>query len=62
VLGIEVGATAVTDPGAEIDALVRERNEAREARDFARADAIRDQLAAEGVNLEDGPGGTTWHR
>jgi cysteinyl-tRNA synthetase len=62
VLGIEVGATAVTDPGAEIDALVRERNEAREARDFARADSIRDQLAAEGVNLEDGPGGTTWHR
>ena len=47
---------------AEIDALVRERDEARAARDFARGDEIRDELAARGVKLEDGPGGTTWHR
>ena len=60
VLGVAVGVQAGGD--AEIDALVRERDEAREARDFARADAIRDDLAARGVKLEDGPRGTTWHR
>ena len=60
VLGIDVGVTATEDH--EIDALVRERDEAREARDFARADAIRDELALRGIHLEDGPRGTTWHR
>jgi cysteinyl-tRNA synthetase len=47
---------------AEIDALIIERREARARRDFARADAIRDDLAARGVVLEDGPEGTTWRR
>jgi cysteinyl-tRNA synthetase len=60
VLGIE--RTSAGGDDAEIDALVRERDEARAARDFARGDEIRDELAARGVKLEDGPGGTTWHR
>jgi len=60
VLGIE--STSAVGDDAEIDALVRERDEARAARDFARGDEIRDELASRGVKLEDGPGGTTWHR
>jgi len=39
-------------------ALVRERDEARAARDFGRADALRDDLTARGVRLEDTPTGT----
>jgi len=45
-----------------IEALVEERDAARDARDFARADAIRDELAAAGVQLEDGRDGTRWRR
>jgi cysteinyl-tRNA synthetase len=50
------------DDTAAIEALIGQRLAARRARDFGRADAIRAQLAAEGVVLEDGPGGTTWRR
>tara|TARA_R100000005_G_scaffold61866_1_gene31844 strand:- start:9666 stop:11039 length:1374 start_codon:yes stop_codon:yes gene_type:complete len=49
-------------PETEIEARITARLEARKARDFARADAIRDELAEMGVILEDGPGGTTWKR
>ena len=42
--------------------LIRERQEARERRDFARADEIRDGLAARGFLLEDSPSGTIWRR
>jgi cysteinyl-tRNA synthetase len=40
--------------------LLEARRTARAARDFARADAIRDELAAMGVAIEDGPQGTRW--
>jgi cysteinyl-tRNA synthetase len=50
------------DEDARIQALVDERNAAKKDRDFARADAIRDRLAAEGVLLEDTPQGVRWKR
>jgi cysteinyl-tRNA synthetase len=53
---------ASNDDDARIQALVDERNAAKQARDFARADAIRKQLADEGVLLEDTSQGVRWKR
>jgi cysteinyl-tRNA synthetase len=50
------------DDETRIQSLVEERNEAKKSRDFARADAIRQQLAAEGVLIEDTPQGVRWRR
>ena len=45
-----------------MEALIAERAAARARREWARADAIRKELAEKGVVLEDGAGGTTWRR
>ncbi len=50
------------DDDAAIQALVDERAAAKKARDFARADAIRDRLAADGILLEDTAQGVRWMR
>ena len=50
------------DDGAAIEALIAERATAKAAKDFARADAIRQQLLADGIVLKDSAQGTTWER
>ena len=61
--GAAVADAHAGDPeAAEIDALVAERTEAKKAKNFARADEIRNQLAAKGVIIIDTPNGPTWKR
>jgi cysteinyl-tRNA synthetase len=45
-----------------VEALIAERAEAKKARDFAKADTLRDTIQAKGIILEDGPKGTIWRR
>jgi len=53
-----LGQTQVDE--AQVERLIRERAEARKKKDWARADAIRDRLAAMNIVLEDRPEGTVW--
>jgi len=50
------------DESSEIEALIEKRAEAKKNKDFATADAIRNELKEKGIVLEDGPQGTTWKR
>jgi cysteinyl-tRNA synthetase len=47
---------------AEIDALVAERVAARQAKDYAKSDRLRDELSARGVEVMDSASGSTWRR
>ena len=57
-----VGAPSEVSVPAEIEALLQQRQEARKARDFKRADAIRDELKAKGWIIEDTPKGARLKR
>ena len=58
----EAGAGAAGPDEAEIKARIEARNRARANKDWAEADRLRDELAAQGIVLEDGAGGTSWKR
>ncbi|WP_226020244.1 cysteine--tRNA ligase [Serratia symbiotica] len=59
---LQNGAQVNGGEGAEIEALIKQRNEARETKNWALADAARDRLNEMNIVLEDGPQGTTWRR
>ncbi|MBX2879545.1 MAG: cysteine--tRNA ligase [Granulosicoccus sp.] len=56
----EAAASRLTDD--EINELILRRNQARQQKDYATSDQIRDELAAEGIVLEDADGATSWRR
>ena len=60
ILGLIVVKKKESD--AEIDALIEERQAARKAKNFARADEIRDELKARGIVLEDTKDGVKWKK
>ncbi|CNI14551.1 cysteine--tRNA ligase [Yersinia mollaretii] len=61
-LFLQSGAQTDNDEVAKIEALIKQRNDARSSKDWALADSARDQLNELGIVLEDGPQGTTWRR
>jgi cysteinyl-tRNA synthetase len=54
------GGAASHIDGEEIERMIEARNAARKEKNFAEADRIRDELAAMGIQIEDGPQGTSW--
>lgn len=67
VLGLEAKPEEVSSPvtglsDTEIETLIQQRQAARQAKNFAESDRIRDQLQAQGITLIDSREGTRWHR
>ena len=50
------------DEAEWIEEMIQKRLEAKKSKDFATADAVRDELTAKGIVLKDGPEGTTWSK
>ncbi|MCW1876013.1 cysteine--tRNA ligase [Erwinia sp. INIA-01] len=61
-LFLQSGAQSNDDEVAEIEALIKMRNDARKEKNWAQADVARDKLNELGIILEDGPAGTSWRR
>ncbi|MEI2267016.1 cysteine--tRNA ligase [Erwinia sp. CGal63] len=59
---LQSGAQSNDDEVAEIEALIKMRNDARKEKNWAQADVARDKLNELGIILEDGPQGTSWRR
>ncbi len=60
-LGVSLKDLTQVDANEEsIEQVINRRNAARRAKNFKEADRIRDELAAKGIVLKDGPDGTTW--
>ena len=64
VLGLRLAESAkrATSADAEIEKLIKDREEARAAKDWGQADQIRKLLSDQGIVLEDTPSGTLWRR
>ena len=60
VFGIKLAVATIADE--EIEALIEKRNQARQTKDFALSDQIRDDLKAQGIILEDTPQGTRYRK
>ena len=58
--GLAQADSARAEVADRVDALLAERESARDSKDWARADEIRDEIASLGVVVEDGPDGPTW--
>jgi cysteinyl-tRNA synthetase len=62
VLGLFSSESLGDDLESKINQLVRDRNHARESKDWVKSDSIRDELTEMGVKIQDTPEGTKWNR
>ncbi len=62
VLGLDLAKAQKGELTSEQQELIKQREQARKAKDFAASDKLRDQLAKQGVELEDTDQGTKWFK